>query len=99
MGEPNDVYIGGNTNYAAAFSSMQTALGAIDQCCLREWVQVVCELRDRWCAEHRRNRSIPERNALIAAGVDNISIEAIGGGVNAAQPAKQYCYPLPCGGV
>lgn len=36
------------------------------------------------------------RNALIAAGVDNISIEGIGAGVDAGDLQTNYCYPGPC---
>jgi hypothetical protein len=36
------------------------------------------------------------RNALIAAGVDNISIEGIGTGAQAADLQANYCYPTPC---
>jgi hypothetical protein len=36
------------------------------------------------------------RNALIAAGVDNISVEGIGAGVDAADLQDNYCYPGPC---
>lgn len=39
---------------------------------------------------------IAARNAMIAAGIDNISIEGIGGGVNAASLQGSYCYPQPC---
>ena len=36
------------------------------------------------------------RNAIIAAGIDNISIEAIGTGVDARTLQNNFCYPGPC---
>jgi uncharacterized protein YegL len=36
------------------------------------------------------------RNNLIAAGVDNISIEGIGSSVDAVDLKTNYCYPGPC---
>ncbi len=36
------------------------------------------------------------RNAMTAAGIDNISIEGIGSGVNVADLQSNYCYPSPC---
>ena len=40
--------------------------------------------------------TIAARNAMIAAGIDNISIEAIGGGVDEAYLKDEICYPGPC---
>jgi hypothetical protein len=39
---------------------------------------------------------VTARNAAIAAGIDNISIEGIGSGVNAAYLTGSICYPTPC---
>ncbi len=36
------------------------------------------------------------RDAAIAAGIDNISIEGIGGGVSTAYLTGSICYPQPC---
>ena len=39
---------------------------------------------------------IAARDALIAAGIDNISVEGIGTGVNASSLQGSYCYPQAC---
>jgi uncharacterized protein YegL len=43
-----------------------------------------------------QNAATLARNALLAAGVDNISIEAIGSGVDANYLQNTICYPGPC---
>lgn len=39
---------------------------------------------------------ITARNSAIAAGIDNISVEGIGGGVNVSYLTNSICYPQPC---
>ena len=39
---------------------------------------------------------VTARDAAITAGIDNISIEGIGGGVNTAYLTGSICYPQPC---
>lgn len=36
------------------------------------------------------------RNAMVTAGIDNISIEGIGGGVSVSYLMNNICYPGPC---
>jgi hypothetical protein len=38
---------------------------------------------------------VTARNAAIAAGIDNISVEGIGGGVNVGYLTGSICYPQP----
>jgi PEP-CTERM motif len=40
--------------------------------------------------------AVTARNALIAAGVDNIGIEGIGSGIDALGLQGSYCHPQPC---
>jgi hypothetical protein len=97
-GRSNDRYIGGLTNYAAAFSSMQTVLSR-STAVTTKYVNFATDGEPTvggTGGQTDNAAGIAARNALIAAGVDNISIEGIGGGVNAANLQGNYCHPTPC---
>ena len=86
-------YLGGTTDYAAAFGQMQTLLtgsanfgGASAQ-----YVNFATD-----GVPNSQAAAVTARNALIAAGIDNLSIEAIGAGVNATFLMDSICYPGPC---
>jgi hypothetical protein len=85
-------FSGGGTLFAPAFAAMQNAL---DNTTLglttKSYVNFATDGQEGDTAA-----GIAARNALIAAGVDNISIEAIGTGVDAAGLQNSYCYPQPC---
>jgi len=85
------VYNGGNTNFAAAFSAMQTALTTSGYQIGTAYVNFATD-----GAQNTGGTGVTERNALIAAGFDNISIEVIGTGVDAADLQNNFCYPGPC---
>jgi hypothetical protein len=99
----NIVFTGGSTNFAAAFNSMQTAL--TDGVC-SNYGTAPCTTPTTAAASYVNfsTDGVPDnnaageaaRNALITAGIDNISIEGIGGGVNAANLQNNYCYPQVC---
>jgi hypothetical protein len=90
-------FLAGNTNFAAAFSTMQTALstgannistpGFFDA----SYVNFATD-----GVQNVGGTGVTERNNLIAAGVDNISIEGIGSGVDQADLTGNFCYPQPC---
>lgn len=82
---------GGATNYAAAFAAM---LDALDNTIGRAAFSYVNFATDG--AQNQGGTGVAERNALIAAGVDNISIEGIGSGIDAADLQSNFCYPGPC---
>lgn len=94
-GRSNDVYTGGTTNYSAAFLAMDQVLR---QNATADFTYV------NFATDGEPNPSasngLAERATMIssAAGgyVDNISIEGIGGGVNAAFLQNSICYPQPC---
>lgn len=90
-GRANDVYVGGLTNFAAAFSNMQTALAGSTQTIDFSYVNFATD-----GVQTTGGTGVTERNALIAAGVDNISIEGIGGGVDAGDLQANFCFPQPC---
>lgn len=88
-GRSGDVYTGGSTNFQAAFTTMTTVLSSTIAGAAFSYVNFATDGVPNAAA-------VTERNALISAGVDNISIEGIGGGINAASLQNDYCYPQPC---
>jgi uncharacterized protein YegL len=85
-------FSGGGTNFGPAFSSMGTALAGTTQPTIDfSYVNFATD-----GVEGDPVAGVAARNALIAAGIDNISIEAIGLGVDAAGLQNSYCYPGPC---
>jgi hypothetical protein len=83
------IYNGGTTNFAPAFSLMQSTLAQTS--IGTSYVNFATD-----GVEGDTAAAIAARNALIAAGVDNISIEGIGSGVDVAGLTGSYCYPGPC---
>lgn len=81
-------YVGGGTNFAAAFGAMNTVLSNTIANADASYVN--------FSTDGSGVDGTAERNAMIALGVDNISIEGIGGGVNAGVLQNSYCYPAPC---
>jgi len=84
-------FTGGTTNFAAAFASMTTALAGSTETIDFSYVNFATD-----GVEDNQAAGVAARNALIAAGVDNISIEGIGSGIDAAGLQGSYCYPGPC---
>ena len=85
-------YNGGGTSFAPAFTAMKNVLtGSTATDISASYVNFATD-----GIESDQAAAIVARNAMIAAGVDNISIEGIGGGVNAASLQTNYCYPQPC---
>lgn len=87
-GRSGDVYTGGGTCFSCAFSAMTTALGPTIGAADASYVN--------FATDGVGDNGVAQRDALIASGVDNISIEGIGGGVNAALLQGSYCHPQPC---
>lgn len=85
-------YTGGGTNFAPAFSAMQTALASSTATDIS--FSYVNFATDGVQADPTAGKAA--RDALISAGVDNISIEGIGGSVDVADLTGNYCYPQPC---
>jgi hypothetical protein len=84
-------FMGGSTDMASAFGAMQTALTS-------------STLSIDWSYVNMATDGVPNSQpatniavaAIITAGVDNISIEAIGSGVDVAYLQGSICYPLAC---
>lgn len=93
-------FIGSSTNMAAAFDAMTFALtsstqGMIDASYVNLATDGVPFVSGQPAATSLTN-TIAARDFAIVAGVDNISIEAIGGGVDPAFLQNSICYPGPC---
>lgn len=88
-------FIGSTTNLAGAFNAMGAALGGSTETIDYSYVNLATDGVPYGGANPVGN-AITARNNLIAAGVDNISIEAIGGGVDPAFLQNDICYPGPC---
>jgi uncharacterized protein YegL len=94
-----DTFTGGNTNYQAAFNLMRTILTTGGNLPTLSYVNFATDGDPTVPGNNdnqANNAGITARNALIAAGIDNISIEAIGTGVDATNLKNNYCYPGPC---
>lgn len=90
-GRSNDVYNGGNTNFADAFSKMTATLNNTIGGAAFSYVNFATD-----GVQNTGGTGVTERNALISAGVDNISIEGIGSGIDTADLQGNFCYPQPC---
>ena len=92
-------FSGGGTQFGPAFSAMQTALtdavgtnGHVTAATADfSYVNFATD-----GVESDPAAGVAARNSLILAGVDNISIEGIGSGVDVAGLTGSYCYPGPC---
>jgi hypothetical protein len=90
-------FLNSTTNFAAAFSSMATALGTgSDNISSPGFFAASYVNFATDGVQNVGGTGIPERNALIALGVDNISIEGIGSGVDANDLQTNFCSPQPC---
>lgn len=83
--------LGGATNFAAGFSAMTGVLNNTIAGAASTYVNFATD-----GVQNTGGTGVAERNAAIAAGVDNISIEGIGSGVDAADLQTNFCYPTPC---
>ncbi|MBB5204267.1 hypothetical protein HNQ51_001581 [Inhella inkyongensis] len=82
-------FSGGGTNFSAAFSTMNTVLGNTIQNADKSYINFATDGISSTDGK-------PARDAAIAMGVDNISIEGIGGGVDKTYLMNNICYPGPC---
>jgi hypothetical protein len=83
---------GGSTSYSAAFTAMQAALfGANERTTTSSYVNFATDGEP-----NNGGDGTVQRDALIAAGVDNLSVEGIGANINAAFLQNSICYPQSC---
>ena len=92
-------FLAATTNYAAAFTAMQTALTSSPDFLAGglSYVNFATDGAPNLPAPNPLLAGFAARNALIAAGIDNISIEGIGiGAAGALLLQNNFCYPGPC---
>lgn len=87
----NAAFLGSTTDYADAFAAMQTQLSGTIANAAFSYVNFATDGVPDSDAAGRA-----ARNSLIGIGIDNLSIEGIGTGVDAAELQNFYCYPGPC---
>jgi uncharacterized protein YegL len=87
-----DAFSGGSTAFDAAFNAMSTALTGSTQQITSSYVNFATDGVPNSQADALTALS----NMITNASVDNVSIEAIGGGVNAAFLQGSICYPQAC---
>jgi len=85
-------FTGAGTNMTAAFNTMATALTGSTLMIDNTYVNLATD-----GVPNNQNLAVAARNALLSgASVDNLSIEAIGSGVNASFLQNSICFPGPC---
>jgi hypothetical protein len=82
-------YSGGGTNFSAAFGQMYSVLTA-------GGASLLDATYLNFATDGVGTSGTAEVAQLLAAGVDNISVEGIGSGVAASTLQSDYCYPGPC---
>jgi hypothetical protein len=96
----NTAFNGGGTNFSNAFNAMNTAL--TDAVGINGFTTAAnasasyVNFATDGVNSDTDAAAIAARNNLIANSVDNISIEGIGNGVDAAFLQTNICYPTPC---
>jgi len=87
-----EAYSGGSTAMDAAFNTMSLTLQGSTKTIDFTYVNFATD-----GVPNNQSAAITARNNMITgAGVDNISIEGIGGGVDASWLQTNICYPGPC---
>jgi hypothetical protein len=85
-------FTGAGTNMTAASNTMATALTGSTLMIDNTYVNLATD-----GVPNNQNLAVAARNALLSgASVDNLSIEAIGSGVNASFLQNSICFPGPC---
>ncbi|MBX3612019.1 MAG: VWA domain-containing protein, partial [Burkholderiaceae bacterium] len=87
-----DGYSGGSTYMGAAFNAMTTALSGSTRAISASYVNFATD----GVNSDADATVIAARNALIAAGADNISVEGIGSGIDQNFLKNSICFPGPC---
>lgn len=82
-------YTGGSTNFAAAFGEMYNTLTA-------GGASLLDATYLNFATDGVGTDGTTQVGNLITAGVDNISVEGIGSGVDVTTLMNDYCYPGPC---
>ena len=85
------IYSGGNTNFADAFTKMTDVIDNTIQGATYSYVNFATDGQ-----QNTGGDGYAAKNALLAAGVDNLSTEGIGTGVDVNDLTTNFCSPTPC---
>ena len=91
-------FAGGTTNYAAAFSTMTSVLQNSIAGAAFSYVNFATDgVQVAGSGQTLAQvQGYTQRDAMITAGIDNISIEGIGTNIDATDLQTRFCYPQPC---
>lgn len=90
----NAPFLNANTNFSAAFNAMTTVMNPGQSGAVASYINFATDgVPNEGGGEAG---GVVARNAALAAGIDNISIEGIGSGVNVGYLTGSICAPGPC---
>jgi hypothetical protein len=81
----------GATNFAAAFNAMTAVLAPTIGTAAASYVNFSTDGQ-----QNQGGTGEAEFSAMLASGVDNVSVEGIGSGVDATDLQNNFCSPAPC---
>lgn len=84
-------FLNSSTNMASAFGTMQSTLLASTETIDFSYVNIATD-----GAPNSASATNAAVASIISAGIDNISVEAIGSGVSASYLQNNICYPQSC---
>jgi hypothetical protein len=87
-------FLNANTNFNLAFTDMTTLMNPGASSAVASYINFATDGQPNEGGGDAGG--VTARNNAISAGIDNISIEGIGGGVDAAYLTGSICYPQPC---
>ncbi|MFO1025678.1 MAG: vWA domain-containing protein [Acetobacteraceae bacterium] len=89
-------WLDSNTNYQAAFNAITSVMDPAHSQAAASYVNFATDGKPNRPFGDPEQDGIDARNAAITAGIDNISVEGIGGDVNATYLKNSICYPTVC---
>ena len=87
-------FLNANTNFNLAFTNMTALMNPGGSAADASYINFATDGVPNEGGDEAGG--ITARDAAIAAGIDNISIEGIGGGVNVSYLTDDICYPQAC---
>ncbi|MGE0257581.1 MAG: VWA domain-containing protein [Alphaproteobacteria bacterium] len=89
-------FLNGNTNYADGFNAITTVMDPAHSSAAASYLNFATDGQPNQPGSDPAAAGVTARNAAIAAGIDNISIEGIGGSVSVGYLTGSICFPLAC---
>ncbi|MGE0258353.1 MAG: PEP-CTERM sorting domain-containing protein [Alphaproteobacteria bacterium] len=89
-------FLNANTNYQVAFNAITAAMNPGGSNAAASYINFSTDGAPNEPPGNPAQDGIDARNAAIAAGIDNISIEGIGAAVDVGYLTGSICYPQAC---